>query len=135
MHIDEKTLLAKLDNLTAAVNDNKFADKFVIEEPPEKELDGDPSMQDVVDNAMATRFLIDRNAGRMEIELFEQGQYYGSVYQDLNDSEIYTSAEGGEPLSDTIREHLIDKGVAINDVDDPEAYNGYAHLEVVGFAE
>ena len=132
--IDEQTLLGELPNLNACVNRELFYDQFIEKIEPFDELGSDATAQEEVARATATQFLVNRNAGRLRIELMKSGLPYSSVFQDLNNGYIYADANGGKPLSEEILRKLVEEHVAIDDVDNKESYNELAGLEINGFA-
>ena len=131
--LDEKILQDQLPNLSANVDDRRFDKQFIRCIEPESELDGDPSVQEIVNRATATKILIDKDAGRMEIALSKNNKPFGYVYQDLKTGDIHLTNEDDEPLATEIKEMLVAKNAAINDVDNPEEFNFLAHAEVDGF--
>ena len=131
--IDEQMLLSELQNLDAHVNRELFYDQFIEKIEPFDELGSDATAQEEVARATATQFLVNRNAGRLRIELMKSGSPYCSIFQDLNNGCVYTDENGGKPLSEEVQHKLVEKHAVIDDVDDRESYNELAGLEIDGF--
>lgn len=133
--IDEQTLLAELPNLKAHVNRDLFFEKFiaVIEPGDESELEATEQSEYV--RAEATKYLVDRNAGLMPIELTKADRHYCTVYQNLNDGDIYPNEYGGNRLPKQVKDKLIEEGAAIDNVDDKDSYHALAGLEIDGFVD
>lgn len=132
MKPDEKTLLADLPTLEANVDLTELS-KFIKEIPPSGELPSDASIQERWEWSERTRHLLDRNAGMLKIDLSKDGVRYTSLFQDFRNGEVYPDEEKEEPLSDEIRDILIDKGVAVDDVDEAESYFEIFGEELDGF--